>query len=126
MKMWVYSLASLSGLRMWCCCELWCRSQIRLGFYVAVAVVRAGSYSSDLTPSLGLLLGFHMLESSPKKQKNKKLKLSLKKLDALKNDHFAQECISGLIWGGNLLLALMEISIRITQQPITQTFRIMS
>ena len=87
-----------------------------------MAVVRAGSYSSDLTPSLGLLLGFHMLENSPKKQKNKKLKLSLKKLDALKNDHFAQECISGLIWGGNLLLALMEISIRITQQPITTNF----
>ena len=23
--MWVQSLASLSGLRIWCCCELWCK-----------------------------------------------------------------------------------------------------
>ena len=25
---WVRSLASLGGLRMWCCCELWCGSQM--------------------------------------------------------------------------------------------------
>ena len=31
----------------WCCRELWCRSQTRLGSGVAVAVVQAGSYSSD-------------------------------------------------------------------------------
>ena len=49
----VWSLASLSGLRIWCCCELWCRSQIWLGSGFAVAVVLAGSYSSDSTPSLG-------------------------------------------------------------------------
>ena len=30
--------ASLSWLRIWCCSELWCRSQTRLGFTVAVAV----------------------------------------------------------------------------------------
>ena len=33
------SLASLSGLRIWCCCELWCRLQTLLGSGVAVAVV---------------------------------------------------------------------------------------
>ena len=32
-------LASLSGLRIWRCCELWCRSQMRLGSGIAVAVV---------------------------------------------------------------------------------------
>ena len=25
MRMWVWSLASISGLRIWHCCELWCR-----------------------------------------------------------------------------------------------------
>ena len=38
MKMWVQSLASLSGLRIWCCCKLWHRLQMRLGSSVAMAV----------------------------------------------------------------------------------------
>ena len=25
MRLWAQSLASLSGLRIWHCCELWCR-----------------------------------------------------------------------------------------------------
>ena len=43
----VRSLASLSGLEIQRCHELWCRLQMRLGSGVAVAVVQAGSYSSD-------------------------------------------------------------------------------
>ena len=39
MRMWVWSLALLIGLRIWRCHELWCRSQMRLGSCVAVAVV---------------------------------------------------------------------------------------
>ena len=39
MVMWVQSLASLSGLRIQHCSELWCRSQMRLGSRIAVAVV---------------------------------------------------------------------------------------
>ena len=35
----VQSLASLSGLRIWYCRELWCRSPTQLGSNVAVAVV---------------------------------------------------------------------------------------
>ena len=31
MRMWVHSLALLTGLRIRCCQELWCRSQTRLG-----------------------------------------------------------------------------------------------
>ena len=46
MTMWVPSLALLSGLRIRCCCELWCRSQTQLGSSVAVAVVWADRYSS--------------------------------------------------------------------------------
>ena len=40
MRLQVQSLASLNGLRIWHCRELWCRSQTRLGSGVAVAVVR--------------------------------------------------------------------------------------
>ena len=47
MRLRVPSLASLSGLRIWCCRELWCRSQMRLGSHMAVAVAVAGGYSSD-------------------------------------------------------------------------------
>ena len=35
----VRSLASLPGIRIWRCRELWCRSQTWLGSLVAVAVV---------------------------------------------------------------------------------------
>ena len=39
MRLWVPSLALFSGLRIPCCCELWCRSQMWLGSGIAVAVV---------------------------------------------------------------------------------------
>ena len=39
MRLPVQSLASLSGLRIWSCCELWCRSQTWLGSCVTVAVM---------------------------------------------------------------------------------------
>ena len=31
-------LASLSGLMIWPCCELWCRLHTQLGFSIAVAL----------------------------------------------------------------------------------------
>ena len=69
MRLWVQSLASFSGLRIWQCHELWCTSQMwpRSGVTVAVAV--SSSCSSDSTPSLGtsICCGF-----SPKKEKKKK------------------------------------------------------
>ena len=52
MMMCVLSLTLLNGLRICCCCELWCRLQTQLTSHIAVAVVLAGSYSSDSTPSL--------------------------------------------------------------------------
>ena len=39
MRMWVQSLASLNGLRIWHCCKLSHRSQMRLRLGVAGAVV---------------------------------------------------------------------------------------
>ena len=72
MKLRVQSLASLSGLRIQHCHELWwCRSQMQLRSRVAVAVVQVGSYSSDSTPSLGTSI-YH--GCNPRKdQKKKKL-----------------------------------------------------
>ena len=69
--MQVQSLASLSGLRIWCCHELWCRLQTQLGSCVAVTVVYASSFSSDWTPSLGTSI---CSRCSPKKTKDKKKK----------------------------------------------------
>jgi len=53
MRIQVRSLASLIGLRIQHCHEMWCRSQMQLGSCIAVAMAQAGSYSSDSTPSLG-------------------------------------------------------------------------
>ena len=62
----IQSLVSLSGLRNWCCCELGCRSQTQFASGIAVAVVWAGGYSSNLTPSLGSSIRYGC---SPKKTK---------------------------------------------------------
>ena len=69
MRMRVEPPALLSGLRIQCCHELWCKWQMQLRFRVAVAVVQAGSCSSDSTPSLEPFIchGY-----SPKKKKEKK------------------------------------------------------
>ena len=62
----VGSIPGLSGLRITRCSELWCRLQIRLGCGVAVAVAKAGSYSSNSTPALGASI---CCKFGPKKQK---------------------------------------------------------
>ena len=70
----VRSLASLSGLRIQHCWKLWRRLQMHLGSSVAVAVVLAGSYSSDSTPSLELPYAAGAALESKKKKKTKKNK----------------------------------------------------
>ena len=47
LRLRVQALASLSGLRIWHCRELWCRSQTQLGSGVTVALVEASSCGSD-------------------------------------------------------------------------------
>ena len=69
MSLLVRLLASFSGLRIWRCHELWCRSQTRLGSCVAVALVYAISNSSNWTPNLGTSIG---RGCRPKKQKKKR------------------------------------------------------
>ena len=52
---------------------LWCRLQTRLRSCVAVAVVEAGGYSSDWTPSLGTpyTVGVDLKQTNKNKQANK-------------------------------------------------------
>ena len=71
MRLRVQSLASLSGLRIWHCGELWYRWQTQLGSCVAVAVAQAGSYSCISTPTLGTSICHNY---GPKNQKKKKKK----------------------------------------------------
>ena len=72
MRMWVQSLASLSGLRVQRCLEPWCRLQMQFRSHVAVAVVKAGSCSSDSTLSLGTSICQGCGSKKKKKKKKKK------------------------------------------------------
>ena len=82
--MQVRSLALLSGFRIRHCGELWCRSQIRLGSPIAVAVVQAAGYSSDSTPSLGTSI---CRKCSPKKTKRQKKRKNKKQNWAYNHHH---------------------------------------
>ena len=66
MRLQVWSLASISGLRIWHCCQLWCGLQTWLSSCVAVAYVDSCSW--DLTPSLGTCI---FRGCGPKKRKEK-------------------------------------------------------
>ena len=69
MRTQVHSLASLSGLRIWCCRELWYRSKTRLRSDIAVTVVRASDYSSDYsTSSLGTSIYYRCSPLKKKKE----------------------------------------------------------
>ena len=92
MRMQVQSLALQGGLRIQHCHELRGRSQTQLGSGIAVPVAEAGSYSSNLTPSLGTSI---CRGCGPKKQKKKKTKN--KKQTNKKNAQVHGKC--GLIEG---------------------------
>ena len=70
-------LASLSGLRIQCYQELWCRLQTLLRSHIAVVVVQASSCSSNSTPSLETSI-CHIYGC--KKTKTKQNKTSLRKI----------------------------------------------
>ena len=101
--MQVQSLASLSGLRIWGCPELWGRWQMRLRS--GMAVTEADSCSFDSTPSLGTSM---CCGCSPKTQTNN----LLLKMDfgcahcALSNWEKRQDCRcqSMMVLGRNCLL----------------------
>ena len=71
MRLRVQALASLSGLGIRRCCELWCGLQMQLRFGIAVAVAQAGSCNSNSTPSLGRSICHRY---GPKKKTKKKKK----------------------------------------------------
>ena len=68
-RMWVQSLASLSGLSTWHCPELWYRLQMQLGSGIAAVVKWASSCSADLTPSMGTVI-WHRYSTKKQKKKN--------------------------------------------------------
>ena len=49
MKMQVWALASLSGSKIYCCYELWCRLQTRLRCSIAVVAAMIRRWSSNST-----------------------------------------------------------------------------
>ena len=67
----VWSFVLLSGLSIWRCHELWCRSRMWLRSCIAMAMVWASSCNSDLTSSLGTSI---CCTWSPEKQKQNKTK----------------------------------------------------
>ena len=54
MRFRIQSLASLSGLRIRRCCELWCRSQTWLGSCIAVAPIRPLSWEPQYAVGVAL------------------------------------------------------------------------
>ena len=68
MKTQVQSLASLSGLRVQHCCDLWCSLQTWLRSGIAVAVVWVSGYSSDSTSALGTSICWGWPEKDQKKK----------------------------------------------------------
>ena len=65
---------SIPGLAQWirilCCCKPWSRLQMQLKSSVSMAVVKAGSYSSNSTPGLGT--SFYMQQVKLQKEKERK------------------------------------------------------
>ena len=112
MRTQVQSLAALSGLRIWHCCELWCNSQTKLRSDVAVAVVQAGSYSSHSTAILRTSM---CLECGLKKTKNK---------NKNKTNKQSKQTGWGTLCFGKTgpLGSYMYISGRILMDPISFTF----
>ena len=71
MGMWIRSLDLLSRSGIQHCCELWYRSQMHFGSYVAMAMAYASSCSSNSTRSLRTSICHR---SGPKKQNKTKQK----------------------------------------------------
>ena len=100
MRLWVWFLAFLSGLRIRCCHELWCRLQTWLGSGIAVAVAVAGGYSSDLTPSLGISIcqGWGPKQKKRKKKDQKLMGETAGYCDSSGNPWIVQFIIFFIFW----------------------------
>ena len=82
MRMWVWSLASRSGLRIQHGHKLWLRPQMGLRSRAAVAGASASNCSSDWTPNLGTSLCCRCAPPQKKRKKEKRKRLILRELSA--------------------------------------------
>ena len=110
MRIWVQSLASLSGLRSWHCCELWYRSQTRLGSCTAVSMVQASSYSSDSTP---ILVTSICCRCGPEKQKRKKKQLQYVQCEPLILRHSTCICTSFCVCVNACMMCVLHVCIHV-------------
>ena len=101
MRMWVWSLSLLCGLRIQHCSELWWRLQAQLGSGFAVAVTQASNYSSVSTSSLRTPI---CRRCSPRKQKKKRKKKEKKRnwivLGCIQHPLVSVRPILGQWWAG--------------------------
>ena len=86
MRMWVQSLASLSGLKSRHCHELWCRFQMWLGSCVAVAMVQATAVATINPPSLETSI-CHRCGPENTKKKKKSMLQKIKLLERVTGSH---------------------------------------
>ena len=89
----VRSLALLSGLKIRCCCELWCRSQRQLGSHIAVAVAVARSAAVGSIPPLAWELPYvaGVAIKSKNKQTNKQKKPQQQKIKSRSSSRGSEE-----------------------------------
>ena len=103
MRMWVWSLALLSELRIRCCRELWCRSKTQFGSQVSwlwcrpVAVAPTGPLAWEPPYALGAALK----RQKDQKYKNKKI---LKRQMSLNGSEGSWRPNRGWIWRMKTLL----------------------
>ena len=101
MRLWVQSLAPLSGSRIQHCHDLWCRLQTQFRSGIAVAVVQASGYSSSWTPSLGISICRGCSPKKTKRQKkNNEWRILLKKIKS-RTTILSSNSISGNISEGD-------------------------
>ena len=108
--------ASLSGLRIQRCHELWCRLQTWFRFRVAVAMVQASSCSSGSTPSLGTSICCR----GPKKKK-KLLCPTPRVSDSVRPMQGLRICISDKDPGGAESAGLKPRTFVLIQCPVSGT-----
>ena len=89
LRMQFRSLALLTGLRIWCCCELRCRAQTWLGSSVVVA----SGHRSDSTPSLETSIYCRCAPKKTKKNKKQKQKKTCFKPSSLLSLMKGEGCV---------------------------------
>ena len=115
MRTWLWSPASLSGLRIRHFLELWCRSQTRPGSHIAVTVV--DSCSSNSTPSLRSSICWG---AALKRQKKKKKISERKEIYLVGHPMWKfRTLLRGVCWKKKALWRIFELALKNGQQLTT-------